>query len=47
MARRAIQDWRQDYNEVRPHSALGDLAPVEFERRSQNNRITEPKILNL
>jgi hypothetical protein len=24
-----------------------NLAPVEFERRSQKNRITEPKILNL
>jgi hypothetical protein len=29
-----------------PHSALGKPAPVEFERRSQKNRITEPKILN-
>jgi putative transposase len=29
-ARRATQDWRRDYNDVRPHSALGDLAPSAF-----------------
>lgn len=29
-ARRIIEDWRQDYNAVRPHSALGYLTPEEF-----------------
>ena len=29
-ARRVIESWRQDYNNVRPHSGLGDLAPAEF-----------------
>ncbi len=29
-ARRAIQDWGRDYNEVRPHSGLGDLSPSAF-----------------
>jgi putative transposase len=29
-ARRAIAAWRCDYNEVRPHSSLGDRPPVEF-----------------
>ena len=29
-ARQAIQDWRRDYNDVRPHSGLGDLPPSEF-----------------
>jgi len=29
-ARRRIESWRVDYNEVRPHSALGNLAPKEF-----------------
>ena len=38
---------REDYNAARPHSSLGNLAPIEFERRSQKNRITEPEILNL
>lgn len=31
-ARRKIEDWRQDYNNVRPHSSLGDRPPVEFAR---------------
>jgi putative transposase len=25
-----IETWRQHYNEVRPHSSLGDLTPNEF-----------------
>jgi putative transposase len=29
-ARRVIEDWRLDYNQVRPHSALGYLTPQEF-----------------
>ncbi len=29
-ARKIIENWRIDYMEVRPHSALGDLAPAEF-----------------
>ena len=29
-ARELIADWQEDYNTVRPHSALGQLAPAEF-----------------
>jgi putative transposase len=29
-ARTKLERWRQDYNQVRPHSALGDNAPEEF-----------------
>jgi len=29
-ARIKIEDWRRDYNEVRPHSSLGDLTPKEY-----------------
>lgn len=29
-ARRRIEDWRIDYNTVRPHSSLNDLTPEEF-----------------
>lgn len=29
-ARQTIEDWRVDYNRVRPHSALGYLTPEEF-----------------
>jgi len=32
-ARQIIGDWKQDYNQVRPHSSLGDLTPQEFATR--------------
>ena len=33
-ARRKIAAWQKEYNEERPHSSLGYLAPREFARRS-------------
>jgi len=27
-AKRKVEDWRQEYNEVRPHSAIGDRTPM-------------------
>jgi len=32
--RRAIDEWRRDYNEERPHEALGDVSPALVYRRS-------------
>ena len=29
-AREKIEMWREDYNEFRPHSSLGDLTPRQF-----------------
>lgn len=29
-AQEKIEHWRQDYNEFRPHSSLGNLTPCEF-----------------
>ena len=29
-AREAIESWREDYNDVRPHSSLGDRTPSEY-----------------
>ncbi|MGG2853710.1 integrase core domain-containing protein, partial [Pseudomonas aeruginosa] len=29
-ARIRIAAWRRDYNEHRPHSAIGNLTPAEF-----------------
>ena len=29
-ARRAIKDWKEDYNTQRPYSALGNITPTEF-----------------
>ena len=31
-AREIIGDWRKEYNEERPHSALGMVPPKEFEK---------------
>jgi putative transposase len=33
-ARRKCQAWRRDYNEERPHSAIGNKAPIELINRS-------------
>jgi len=29
-ARTTIEAWRDDYNHVRPHSALGNRTPAEY-----------------
>ena len=29
-ARRKIEDWLKDYNEVRPHSAIGNKPPISL-----------------
>jgi putative transposase len=29
-AQRVIEQWRRDYNETRPHSSIGDLAPAAY-----------------
>jgi len=44
-ARKLIEDWRQDYNEERPHSSLGDMTPQEFATRfkEQQTQITKPE----
>jgi putative transposase len=34
-ARQKLEAWRIEYNEVRPHSSLGNLMPNEYVRRSQ------------
>jgi len=36
-AKREIEAWRIDYNEVRPHSSLGKLTPAEF---AETERVT-------
>src|SRR5262249_54866918 len=33
-ARRKCEAWRTDYNEERPHSAIGNKAPIELIDRS-------------
>ena len=40
-ARKKIEAWRIDYNERRPHGALGHLTPEEFAKKEEENRISE------
>jgi putative transposase len=37
-ARQTIEAWRRDYNQVRPHSALGNRTPQEFAARGATLR---------
>ncbi|WP_142911176.1 integrase core domain-containing protein, partial [Klebsiella pneumoniae] len=37
-ARKITHDWRQDYNECRPHSALNYQTLSEFAARWRNGR---------
>ncbi|MBJ6764142.1 transposase, partial [Myxococcaceae bacterium JPH2] len=45
-AKAVIEAWRQHYNQVRPHSSLGYLTPLEFRRKCEavvpNPSQTEP-----
>jgi putative transposase len=38
-ARQAVEDWRIDYNEFRPHRSLGDLSPMEFVNKSERTLV--------
>ena len=29
-ARKKMEDWRRDYNEVRPHGAIGNKGPISL-----------------
>ncbi len=33
-ARAKMEEWRRDYNEVRPHSAIGNKPPISLMNRS-------------
>lgn len=37
-ARLALEEWRRDYNTVRPHSGIDWLTPAIMPRRSHRNR---------
>jgi transposase InsO family protein len=39
-----IEQFRRQYNEVRPHSSLGDLTPAEFKQRLSSTTNTETAI---
>ena len=35
-AKVVIEGFRREYNEIRPHSSLGQLTPAEFKRKCHN-----------
>lgn len=45
-ARSEIASWRQDYNEVRPHSSLGRIPPAEFAQRHRTKNQPPPASSN-
>jgi putative transposase len=36
-AKRTIEEWRKDYNQVRPHSSLGNLPPEIYAKQTMPN----------
>jgi putative transposase len=36
-AREIIENWREDYNQVRPHSSLNNLTPAEYANSRPNS----------
>jgi putative transposase len=47
-AREKVEEWRIEYNEVRPHSAIGDRTPMSLIHAPQRNAEApnEPEILS-
>jgi putative transposase len=41
--REKLELWRRDYNQVRPHSALGDRSPEEFVHHWQQSSAASPR----
>lgn len=40
--REKLESWRQDYNTIRPHGALGHLPPAEYARRAMQSQSEKP-----
>ena len=38
-ARYELSRWQEDYNQVRPHSALGNLSPAEFVKKLAQKKL--------
>jgi len=37
-AREKVETWRREYNEKRPHSALGNATPEEFAAQAESKK---------
>ena len=46
-AKEVIEDWRQEYNTVRPHESLDQLTPQEFTDEYHKNSNLNPQELSL
>jgi putative transposase len=46
-AQARIEQWRKEYNEVRPHSSLGNSTPREFVENLRPERTSETRFLTL
>ena len=47
-AKKIIEEWRRDYNTLRPHSSLGSMSPEEYRRAAKGEKlITQSPNLNL
>lgn len=46
-ARRKVEDWRSEYNDVRPHGAIGDRVPMALIQNGSGlpGRSQPPEIL--
>jgi putative transposase len=44
-ARRKLARWRYDYNHIRPHSALGNLAPTQARQALEQSEGSAPGAL--
>jgi putative transposase len=40
-AQKTIQAWREDYNNWRPHSGLGNISPIEYIRSQENQEMAQ------
>ena len=46
-ARHTVEVWRQDYNRLRPHSALGYRPPEEVQLAFETSAIKRPEWIGL
>jgi len=38
-AKGVLKDWKEDYNNHRPHSSLGNLTPQEFTQKMRMDKL--------
>jgi putative transposase len=46
-AKLTIEQWRKEYNRVRPHSSLGNMTPREYAENHNQPEASETEILTL